>query len=215
MMRLAADSGSCDSGFLAMTPTESYLISLGRLVLQYNEAETRLRRLLVSAFEPISPRDVMLAQIMTVELGNVGLTQALQSYANDLAPLTIREHILHAGTYFDRIREYRNFYVHGVTSVMGRQENPIGLFHTRTAKGSLKDHKGFVSKADLDQLTAHCETAGAFTNAVSNRLSFVRGDWFGDLPEPPLPDKPPLPDRLQKPAQHWREYFPPPQASQP
>ncbi|TGU87368.1 hypothetical protein EN794_051085 [Mesorhizobium sp. M00.F.Ca.ET.151.01.1.1] len=192
-----------------------FLAALGALIVEYNGAENAFRNLLASAAtaKPISREAQALAQILTVELGNVALTQAMRSYATDVAPAEMEQPLKDAATYLDTIREHRNFYVHGMAIVLtfadvGTQGHIYGM----SAKGALKEHKTTVSKTEIDALIAHCKIAKQFFRDLMFRLDFLQGNWRAGY-EPQLPDTPIPLGRLSKPAQHWREYFPRPQSS--
>ncbi len=193
-----------------------YLTSLGNLILRYNNAEERSRSLLVdlTTARPKTVRGIMLAKITTVELGAVGITHALQCYAKDVVESKFREPILHAADYMDRIREYRNFYVHGIGTIINTDSGPKGFLHTDSAKGSLKEHKTVISKEDIDGIAKHCDVAARYLNYLGVYLAYLTGDWEPGWPKPKLPSKPPLPDRLKKPVRHWTEYFPQRQSSE-
>ncbi|RWH74484.1 hypothetical protein [Mesorhizobium sp.] len=187
-----------------------FLASLGALIVEYNGAENAFRNLLASAAtaKPVSLEAIALAQILTVEMGNVALSQAMQSYASDIAPAEMEQPLKDAAKYLDTIREHRNFYVHGISVVLTFSDaGTLGQIYSMTAKSALKEHRTAIAKSDLDALQNHCKLAKQFFRDLMFRLDYLQGHWHDEF-EPPLPGTPPALDRLSKPARHWKEYFP-------
>lgn len=186
-----------------------FFASFGNMILSYNNAEEGFRRLL---FGLVTPRpksigSIALAKAMTDSLDNMGIALALKCFANDIADSKLRTPILHAVEYMDRLRPYRNFYVHGITSIQLTNTGPKGWIHTHTAKGLLREHKTHISKDAIDELADQCRTAQIYFNNVGSYQSYLAGDFESGMPEPKLPSAPPLPKNISKPMKNWADYF--------
>lgn len=193
-----------------------FFASLGRLVVEYNGAENALRNLLASTVtaKPADVEEIALSHILTAELGNMALTQALRSYATDVGPQEMEQPLKDAATYLDTIREYRNFYVHAITQVLTFSDTgTFGQLYGLSAKGSIREHRTSITKDDIYRTAHHCTVAKQFFRDLTFRLEYLRGSREYTY-VPPLPHTPPAPSRLSKPALHWREYFPRPPSSQ-
>ena len=193
----------------ALDALASFQSALGDLVINWNIVEASVRELLgcFASERPHSPPPG--TDILTVELGTVGLGHALQSYANDLVQPPYDEFVLHAVEYFDRVRIYRNYYVHGIANVMsGNVAAPepvevIGQISYVTAKGQLAFHSDEVKISDLRRVTNWCRRLNGFLNLI--RLTYFHGaEHFPSL------DKPPLPEKLKKPRRSLQELRTPP-----
>jgi hypothetical protein len=202
-----------------ISPENEFLIKLGEMVLAFNRTERRLRDMLagIVTSTSLNGRSITIAKIVTAELGGVGLTSALSSFANNVGDDPLGGLVNHAADYFDKVREYRNYYVHGIQTVIPTDKGGAGFGSTESAKSKLKIHRGFVRQSEIEELTSHCETLTVYVNAVINCLA----DRFGqnhapegfDLYKPQLPDKPPSPARLVKPQWHLKEFVLLPPAS--
>lgn len=189
-------------------------IAMGQLVVIYNAAEERIRTLLTNLVADFDNIMNIQARIMVSELGAVGLENALNAIAGDLLPKTQREAVQHLVKLYERVRGYRNFYVHGIIQVGGPTlETPTVRGHvvTYSAKGALTEHMTMIGLDDIHEAVDQAQVLGNYARDVTQ---YLRDDA---KPVPafspaPLPDKPPLPPRLEKPLLRLRERFPPPEA---
>ncbi len=179
-----------------------FLAAFGRMIITWNLAESALRRLLTGLCGAKSIADTLKAKIVTAELSSVGLSQALQTFADIILPPNHAEAINHAVKYYELIRAYRNYYAHGIAGIIPFTEGPRGFIRITTAKGTLTENKDFVSLDDLKLMIGHAYRLNFYVEAISNHLFDDKGLFS-------LPDKPPLPDNLQKTRLHLKELFPP------
>lgn len=101
-------------------------------MVRWNNIEDKLRRLLVTVSG--SP-DV--AIILAGFLGNVGLTDSLETTVNSRPPALLRAHVLHAIRLTNTLREYRNYYVHNSKAIVTDYPAPslgLLLYQTTTKK---------------------------------------------------------------------------------
>lgn len=184
-----------------------FLAAFGHMIITWNIAESALRRLLAGLCGAKSVADILKAKIVTVELGPIGLADALKTFADIILPPSPAEAVNHAVKYYDRIRAYRNYYVHGITGIIPVSDGPHGFILITTAKGTLTENKDIVSLNDIKTLTGHANQLHWYVEAIISHL-FSEEALFS------LPHKPPLPKTLQKTRQHLREHFAPHAESQ-
>jgi hypothetical protein len=175
-----------------------FFATLGEVVVEWNRAEEILKMILV-ALCGANPK----TWILTAELGNVGLENAVKSATADLAPDEFKDHIDHTVKWFSRLREFRNYYIHGVQRVtMGDGEN-IGLIGQVSAKTALTWHQEALSLNRLQELLAKIREFIAFASTVELHLDVtIKKESRVLLQLPPLPQMPPLPDILVKPHRY-------------
>ena len=189
----------------------SYIVAFGRMVMAWNRAEASLRQLLAGLCGGNTIEANLKARIVTAELGSAGLTYALNSFAANLLPPEVAERVEHAVKYYDRLRVYRNYYVHGITSVTTATQQALGIIIMMTAKNELVEHQDFIAVDRLQWLEEKSEVLHTFAVAIMRHL-FWSGPAVGS-PREPLPDMQSLPDSLVKNRVNLREKFPPPPAS--
>ena len=90
----------------------SYYAALGAAVVAWNRVENSLRQMLITLCGA-GPE----IWILTAELSAIPLVRALNSGATDVACPRLRPFIEHCTEWFDRLREYRNYYIHSITDV--------------------------------------------------------------------------------------------------
>jgi hypothetical protein len=93
----------------------SYLCALGRLIVNWNQAENSLRQILIDLCGA-SPA----IWILTAELGSVSLENALKGASFDIGQARLTPYIEHCIEWFSRLREYRNYYVHSINASRGK-----------------------------------------------------------------------------------------------
>jgi hypothetical protein len=172
---------------------EIFLARLGRLIVRWNYVESMIRLLLGTLC-----RDRPTAEILTAHMGSASLCGALQTIGNEFADEHLREHIVHAVAYFDRVREYRNYYAHGIIGAVGGGR---GLIQTTSARARMKLHQEIVSNDTLDVAIGYCETLNTYLNhLISSQVFRGKDEHLAAKEFRTLPQKPRLPKRLQKPA---------------
>lgn len=188
-----------------------FLIAFSHMILTWNNAEGTLRGLLAHFIGSESLREFLKSQILIAELGTTGLADALRALAINILPQDVGKSVSHAVDYFERIRSYRNYYVHGVTSILPVKSGPHGLIVNITAKGKLVEHKDYVPVADLAFVTDHSTALQNYVTRISAHLHWT-AEFVGGS-HPPLPEPPQLPKKLTKTAIPLLKLFPPPESS--
>ena len=178
----------------------SYYASLGAATVAWNQAENSLRQMLI-ALCGASPE----IWILTAELSAIPLERALQSGATDIASARLKPFIEHCIEWFDRLREYRNYYIHGINDVSLHYSGKfVGDASQTTAKRRLVIHQEFIFEERLLHFRQQAAELLAFSSDVLFHVAAHPMTAFSDgKPFPPLPEMPPLPDRLQKPRQNF------------
>ncbi|NKM59274.1 hypothetical protein GFL21_33195 [Rhizobium anhuiense] len=195
-------------------PTEAekeFLAKIGEILLDWNVLEATIELITYRLAGGGNHIDVL-----TAHLGNVAMTDALKTLANEFGPEDLRDDILHTADLFDRLREYRNYYVHGIRLLAhkGDTSGPIvGLSQSTTAKSRLRLHQAMIGIEDLQKLDADLVTAKRFADWIVGKLWGVEELPGVAQPSQP-PEKPPLPDRLKKPVLFLLDVSRSPQASQ-
>ena len=177
-------------------PPEQYapiLVEMGRLVFNFNAMERVVHRtLLLLATQ--GNEDEAVASIIT-HMNNVPAVEALRSVTMDYYEDWIREHCLHVCELFDRLREHRNYFVHGFKDI---QLDGRATIKTSTARKGLRDHELVVDAADFAALASLMHRAGSYAAHVyCCSAEIIRGaERVTEVPE-----LFPLPEKLQKPIE--------------
>lgn len=169
--------------------------ALGELAINWNFAENWIRNL-----AGIYAGKVVVGEILTVELGSVGLQNVLCAIAKHSPLGDEASHLRHCAELYERLRGYRNYYIHGTIFVIGTQgrlKKPTGFTFTKSAKGQIKVYSAEVEAPQIQAVADQCYDLGLFARGV---WSHFRGGPTGGGGLPSLPDKPPLPPVLDKSA---------------
>jgi hypothetical protein len=212
------------------------MIQIGRLVLTWNDLDEWIRHLilLISIDAPLvvsvltadmnTSAALNALRALTVEQDASGIRhyRRMKAKANLLPPETrepepFAPHILHFIEYVDRLREYRNFYLHGISN-----PKPNSGFEARgrTARGRLSEFRKPITSTDIATLTNEIEKCIAYGEAIFRAIDqshpFARYASLsgGDFVLPTWPEKSPLPDRLVKTRLILLDERDPPQSSQ-
>jgi hypothetical protein len=186
-----------------------YLSAFGRFVIEWNLAESNLRGLLMRLASDNQPTFSLQAGILTAEMGSITLERALRTYASTIKLGKATEAIEHAAQFYQLLRGYRNYYAHGIVSVLPHEESAsiVGRVHTFEAKGKFVVRLEFIAKPALEE--AHAIALREYVRDIHLQLiAQALGPMYADGFE--LPPKPPLPAQLQKSEQRLGELFPPP-----
>jgi hypothetical protein len=173
--------------------TTQLLAEIGRLVITWNGIERELSDLL----EILAGLNDEVRAI-TAHMGSVSICNALQTIANEFLPDDGRDHVLHAVAVFETLREYRNYYVHGIIGLPPEQEiEPVVYTYGVSARGHLILHQGSITKTEIMDCVARAGELLRYVEALcwpaqtlAYHLRTVPSDWTS------LPEKPPQPDRL-------------------
>lgn len=182
---------------------EEFLAELGTLVMLWNRLE-EFARLLIRLVYYEHPDK---SDILTAHMGTTSLCNTLRTLSSEFATPESHDRIMHYVTYLEIIREYRNYYVHGI---LGYEEGG-GYLQATSARSRYTLHHETITIEHLRTATRRCwrlhEYGGALFEYLEDRLRAKRKKKTLQLQ---LPDKPPLPERLQKPRIMFRdEQFPP------
>jgi hypothetical protein len=178
---------------------ETTFAAIGEIVVKWNDAENFMNAILVELCGS-NPK----TWILTAELGNVGLENALRTAAADIAPIHLREHLDHAIEWFSRLRETRNYYVHGIRRITtDKGGTPLGIIQQVSAKSALVFHNEDLPLDRLRTLSGRINELTIFLLAINVYLhQMIAQEHFHGPPPSPLPRMPPLPDRLVKPRRY-------------
>lgn len=126
------------------------------------------------------------------------MSQTLQAFANEMEAGPVAERLKDIARQFDCLLQYRNYYVHGIWTIMPGEgdEAGAGWIQHYSAKNRLQLHSEGITKEDLDLLA---ERSLALLNAVVG-LQFHL--FFGGQ-KPPLLAMPPQPPPLLKSPRPW------------
>ncbi len=183
---------------------QNYYAILGRIVIEWNHAESQLRGMLSRMAGPEGTTAAMRAQILTSELGAVGLEHALRTHIAHLTDRKFAKSATHAVDFYARLRPYRNYYVHGILTLIAFKDTGyVGFIHYLEAKGKFVERREMVLAKTLETLFGHATKFRVFAQGlvayqVAQRIAALGGPT--DIGK--LPRRPPLPPQLQKPARH-------------
>jgi hypothetical protein len=181
----------------SLSNSPEFAKAIGDLVLHWNKTEGTVRGLLSTLCAPQSETSRVCAEILTVEIGNVALTNAIRSIARALYSEELEEHLICCAEYLDRLRAYRNYYVHSIKGATDTQTGPIGIATQVVAKSRYALNWDLVETRDIETVTRRC----IYLHRYAHTLTLHVEDVINDSPAPQeLPDKPPLPDVLKKQA---------------
>jgi hypothetical protein len=176
----------------------SFHAAIGALVISWNRAESILKVLLI-ALCGANPK----TWILTAELGNVGLENALKSASADLAPEELKDHIDHAVEWFSRLREFRNYYVHGINRIGIVNDEMVAFLGQVSAKTALSWHEEYLPVDRIIELDRQFADFISFASGIELHLyAALKVETRREPPLPPLPQMPPLPDRMVKPRRY-------------
>jgi len=196
--------------------------AVGEMVLAWNGAEMTLTFILNTLCRelsgPPSADSMFIPGILTAHMGNVALANALRTISAEFAEPVLQEHLNHFIEITDRIREYRNYYVHGISDLsVSETDGVVGHLQSDQARGRIVRNLEFVTIPKLRKTTENCLVAKQYGTRILNHI-FTRKEHISlnPVPLPPLTsqDKPPLPDRLLKPRLFLRDAIRQPPASQ-
>jgi len=188
-----------------LTEGEAHFCTLlGRVVMLWNHVENSMRLLLLPAIHV--GEDEQKVMTLIANLGNVGLSEALEAVSDD-HPEGIRVHLRHCAKLFELERTYRNYYVHNPVGFVSTPHMTSAYASHVTAKGgSLKSHIGQVTPQRLTDFTGRLTVLDAYVTTLGEDECWRDSTLLSSLKMPPLPDT------LILHRQRLIERQPPPQA---
>ena len=195
----------------AQTPIDKILIELGRLVVTWNALERTFSSLLEEMTNGGFP-----VKLLTVYASSTTICSAMRSYASDLLPAHEAKHIHHAITYFEILRAYRDYYIHGPVGTFGLNTDiPMAQMYTYSvsSKKRYTVHSEALTDDDLKYVITHCATLRTYLEEIDSYFAVQKMKGQGIVPPETdifdraghrvtgrLPaDTPLLPQRLMKP----------------
>ncbi len=191
----------------------------------WNKSESLLREI---AADLVSSGDLEArsrAKLVIVELGSVGLSQALNCISLELPSnqSELARSIKHAAKMYETLREYRNYLAHGLydishygilptskqlTDGVGLSdvmyEGPFAYIIGHTAKSESKLVLDFFTEAEIREMMAKFEAFHAFLGSLSRytshtvRMNPTRRFRRPRQSRPEAPQLPPMPKKLAK-----------------
>jgi len=197
--------------------SSEFLAQLGKLVVAWNDLESALGGLIFILAE----RDPVTAMLLTADMNAATMMNAIRALviehdaserrlAGDLAkdsfakeylggPRVVEDaapYVVHLIDFADRLREYRNFYVHGINSPRAKEGF---LARGRTARGRFVFFEQPITLLNLQSLTVSIEACVDYGLKVQTAVVSARGYLRRkDAAPPTWPEKPPLPDKLRR-----------------
>lgn len=193
------------------TEAEFYQL-LGEVVVRWNACEAHLRDLIIWLSGGRSAITLALTAHMTAK----ALTDALPALTGSKST-EIREHLEHYAKAVDRLREYRNYYAHGIGQIgpsMLTGGEVAAWVSQVTGKLRVKVTYEHLSPTPLATLLADLKVYQEYGRRIQRACNpNFGGSVFGSLPLlGAWPNKPPLPDRLTKPIPILIGAPPPPES---
>ncbi len=178
------------------------LAKLGEIAVKWNYVEGHIRLLLSllasdGVLDPLADRHKH--DILTAQLGNVALIEAVRTLNNEFIKGEMHDHVDHAMTFFDTMREYRNYYVHSIVLLGFTKEGPIGLSQQITARNWLYLHQETITLEPVKAFLTDLERLNDYLVSIEMAICFPDGKVPLPFRSAPLREKPGLPGRLMKP----------------
>jgi len=166
-------------------------MTLGMIIANWNRTESLMRRILNALVSGGNSLNSNLAKILTSNLSANDLQQAITCFIEEppLDAEILKIHIKHTSLSFDRLRSYRNHYVHGIDgfsqygikiSDQSLEENvpledcmiegPFAKLWSESARGKFKWSLDFC---DLDELTKFNNSVLDFYNKSDTLYSYI------------------------------------------
>lgn len=171
-----------------------FLAALGEAIVAWNQAENVLRNLLLTLCGG-SPA----SYVLTADLSSQGIIDGLKAIS-PTQTIEVCEAVSAVCKYYERIRAYRNYYVHGIIALGWNTTTKIGsgLINTSSSKGKLAFHMEQIETDKLAQLREWANTLMKAAGAIID----VANPQAGSFADPTLPTAQTLvpPVTLQKKA---------------
>ncbi len=206
---------------LGAVQRREFLAQMGEMLAEWNELEQHLFDLLVILSGSILAGTILAANLQTDSLLKTlklvaseydALRQRIDKTLRHKAKqkkLIVKMHgravprVHHLSDYVDRLREYRNYYVHGL-----RVENKGFYVFTRSARSRLAAHYESLSVGKIKWLRRRIKIANGYARKIYRSTLDNENPLLSKPPS--WPRKPPLPDKIQKPRLNLLDELPQP-----
>jgi hypothetical protein len=192
---------------------EQIFRNVGRLVVAWNDLELHVRRVLFALTD--THEHFVSVAVLTADMQADALLKALKAVAKEhdtfhtkfnlfLGTLTentnrepgqielISEHVEHLYKCADRLRLYRNYYAHGITSPVGKESYTLGKL---TARGGLLVYDSPIKIHEIIRTIAAISRTIRYARGLERRLNHRVS---GKGKQPPWPAKIPIPAEHKK-----------------
>lgn len=164
-----------------------FMFSLGRALMGWNTLESVLRQFL----EVLAGMDGGCGQATFLALTAETTTYGIESAVGGLMKVVLRGEKLSDADFavkqVTRLREYRNFYIHSVSSLTRHDGMTVAPSLTWSAKqGKIKHHTAQITGPDLDKFARWASEQSAFIKALIDYWCPV--EINGSVP--PRPNRP-------------------------
>ncbi|MET3892063.1 hypothetical protein ABIE41_003139 [Bosea sp. OAE506] len=188
---------------------QDFLTDLAYVLVRWNNYEAMLSLILYSIIGGGPKADVLIS-----EMGSTAMINAINTYAADFTDPPLSDHLLHSTKYFERMREYRNYYIHGIKHIGGNGSLEAGgHIQTNSAKSRFVMHEQLVAPAEIVGFAEKIEIGRAHADQIISHLWGLQPGEAGVKPLGSL-EKPSLPKRLEKPRQFLERSAPPPEPAE-
>ena len=170
---------------------EQILVEMGRLIFNWNSIENSTRNLLT-----FLAGNTQAVEILTLQLGTQSQIDSLKSYANLQLSGDQKDHVLHIHTLYSRLREYRNFFVHSFSTIMGPV--PTAKMTSVRARGNYFVDEARFNNAEFKNVSRIIRCAVHYFNLVYCHFRYendTRPDYDAYRA---LPEMFPIPDQIEK-----------------
>ena len=163
---------------------------LGEVVVSWNHLEWQLTELVCCFGDPRT------AQILTAHMKTNSLCDALRSFAAD-SDADVKQALEHGLLVFERLREYRNHFVHRTTCFVpiGGEEGPWAFTYSISARKGLRVEHSEYSHTQLLEFQGWLEQLSNYLQELTRALK-ARIEPNAELAQSfaPWPQKLPVPD---------------------
>lgn len=207
---------------MSKVQSERMFAQLGKMVVLWNDLELQLKRLLVCLSD-----DVITVLILSTDMQASALVNAVETMAREYdvhrtkfgqfskavsektgrPPQTfepISEHVNCVIACADKLREYRNYYAHGVVTP-GRND-PLMVGGITARGGRLDTYDAQFTVAELKRITTLIGQTVRYAERVIKCISARKDD--PSQTRPTWPKKLPVPEKLKKPRTSLQDRLP-------
>ena len=172
---------------------DEILCTMGRIIFNWNSIENCTRNLLNTLVKAGAK-----STIVTAHMGTQDQINALKTIANTYLDRDQKEHILHAIKLYERLRGYRNYFVHGFSALQMGSSPMAGMVDIK-AKGQFVIEELPLTSDNLAKLSHIIRCAVHYYNLIYCHFRYIDNkrqeyDRYRTLPEIKFP----IPDKLQK-----------------
>ncbi|SRR5258705_1256241 len=185
-------------------------------IISWNNAEWAAQRILSGFVHGSIGSSVVLQHLKSVALQDA-LTAIADLLTDPQTPSSteVAEHVLHFVEGFDRLRVYRNFYVHSVKGLIRSEANPdecVGMIYETEAKKKLAWINHRLTYDELISFLANVRELGGYGDQLALYLTPSKSLAALFRPKQPLSslEKPIWPETLKK-TRTYPSKLPPPQ----